>query len=171
MNIDSRLKELKFVPANSCDSTAAQNTARIINRIPAKLPDDFLRFLSTYGGGDFDEEVECLGSEPPPQSENGATIVDQFFGTGSGESSLETWWKRGSELLAEQLFPIASAPGGDLYCLRKSETTDIVFWDHDSGNTYRAADSFTDFVFRLRLSETDKLDLSNVKVTLDPDLL
>ncbi len=99
-------------------------------------------------------------------------MFGEFLDLGAGETSLKTVWSRAGDLLSNSLVPIASAAGGDLYCLRSTNATpSVAFWDHDSNRSYIVATSFTDFVARLELAPSPSVDLSKIKLTLDPDLL
>jgi len=96
------------------------------------------------------------------------TPFGEFLGL-AGEESVYAEWRRMLNVGVSRSFvPIADAAGGDYYCLNPAGA--VVYWDHDSGKSYLVADSFFDLVTRLE-ADTERPDVSDVDVRLDPDLL
>ena len=108
----------------------------------------------------------------PKHSESGSWPIDGFLDLGDSDSGIRSWLESaaGEEVLASGYFPIAEAPGGDLYCLA-FENAGVAFWDHETGRFHVAAESFDDFIRRLQRQPDSAIDLSTIKLTLDPDLL
>lgn len=165
---ESRLRALQFRPNGAVEETALRALQR---DVAAGLHADYLEFLQATGGGRFGESVLCRCRRAPPIAAAGRTMLGQFFGL-TGDESLDAARRRTLEVgMSPSLLPIADAAGGDYYCLRRAgPTTDVVYWDHDSGKSYLAADSFFDFITRLEV-DAERPDTRDVELQLDPDLL
>jgi len=137
-----------------------------------ELPSDYAAFLVATGGGWFADNVVCRCKLAPPTACDGCTLIDEFLGL-SGDDSLQVARRRGANLdMSPSLLAVAGAPGGNFYCLWPGGArSSVVYWDHESGETYVVADSFADLVFRIELDTRGPLDTSGVTVSLDPDLL
>ncbi|MGB5812657.1 MAG: SMI1/KNR4 family protein [Polyangiales bacterium] len=166
-NIQSILQRLRFRSSHVERSAVFE----VLRQLPRKPPYDYVRFLYTYGGGNFDIELVVRCSTPPPISSDGACGFDEFLSPGDGVGSLNA--RLGRQAADDRLIPIASAPSDDLYCLRWSEREgwDVVFWDHDSGLSYSAASSFEDLVERLEVVPEAPEVSGDVTRRIDPDLL
>jgi hypothetical protein len=169
VSIPEKLKALGFAPAQGLGNHTKVPASPLTHALPAEYVD----FLATYGGGDFETETVVRCKTPPPQANDGLCLFGEFFGVGVGESSLLTAWTRGDELVSAEMLPIASAAGGDVYCLAwGTAEAEVVYWAHDSGDSYTVADSFPDFICRLEAArEPPSTDLGRIKLKLDPDLL
>jgi len=165
----SRLKALLFKATGSLDEWALRALERDIG---AQLPADYVEFLRATGGGRFAESVLCRCRSTPPVAVAGRTMLGGFLGL-TGDESLRSARHRTLEVgISPALVPIADAPGGDYYCLRRSgPTAEVVYWDHDSGKSYLVATSLLDLIARLEVDLEGPAVARNVDVQLDPDLL
>ncbi|MEM6295414.1 MAG: SMI1/KNR4 family protein [Myxococcota bacterium] len=148
--IEQKLRELNFSPA----STSALKERTLLEALPFAPPPDYREFLMRFGGGDFDVLMDVRCDEPPPLAEDGLCSFGWFFGVGAGGASLLSALRMTEEEFGPNMFAFASVGGGDMYCLRRTESgVDAVFWDHDTAEVYTVAGSFTEFVKRLQPAE------------------
>ena len=120
------------------------------------LPKELIEILTYFEGAVwFNNEVIFKPDEPSPMDdETGFQSIDFLFGPGSGDYSLEYYYKMYSHQLQEGLVPIGSAPGGNLICIASDGS--ICYWYHEGSESecvYRIAPSFVDFLNRLEIEE------------------
>ena len=156
--VDDKLKELGFEPEGGGESALA-GIEDVEERIGATLPEGYRRFLKTYGGGMFSEDVYY-------REHDRAVLFGWLFEADEILDAIESF----SEVLPESMVPIGDDGGGNLYCLgfTGSDENNVYFHDHSAGwqadaqsyeergeevpadiryqTVYRIADSFEEFI-------------------------
>lgn len=109
---------------------------------------------------------------------NPLTPTDGFESVGIffGKDLLDEIELYGKEM-NNQYIPIAESDGGDMLCIGIGETIKdkVYFWSHDDENKFGkrfflVANSFEQFIMSFEEKKKEKIDLSKVKITLDPSL-
>jgi hypothetical protein len=130
--------------------------------IGSKLPTDYREFLLASNGGDPGESVFDSGDEL------GLLVVQEFLGL--GDKTLDYTLERNYETYVLQdrlpagMLPIASEPGGNLFCLGISPEHfgKVFFWDHELEdyefqyefeNMILLTDSFSRFIADLKADD------------------
>jgi hypothetical protein len=130
----------------------ARQVAQVEELVGARLPTDYLAFLSYSNGGAVEVdafEVEVLGTSHEWN-------IDRFFhisrDTGTWDSVVHNYMHRWPAA-PRAVLPIATDGGGNLVCLDlRGGRHDIVLWAHDepSWPLLHVADSFGHFIDSLR---------------------
>jgi hypothetical protein len=150
----------RFVPLND-DELAAIET-----EFGAKLPNDYRKFLATYGASTFNCLTSIRSASPLPKSlsDDGLLPFGTFYGTNRDAHAFPS-----VRFCAEQfagdipvgLLPIADGGSDDQICvgLAGEQRGKVFYWDSqgvsdDQGlaydsNTYYIAHSFTDLLHRI----------------------
>ena len=123
---------------------ATQAQIALLTRQYPRTPASFVRFLSSTNGGYSPHAVVPL----PDGTE---TSRLSFLGVGLNKpmSNVTDW--RGLE---QDLLPVVVDGGGNLFCLRMDDDQGSVwFWDHDTREAEKCADSWSDFVAQIRIEK------------------
>lgn len=125
--IDRRLEELGidpigpgFVPATPSE------VAEIERRLGRSLPEDYKRFLESYGYAGFDGVVSVA---LPDSSDEVPVMV--FFGGGAGGEPVLEEFEINEEKFRRGMLPIASDPFGNLFLLEVDGSTSGTVWYAD----------------------------------------
>jgi len=123
--------------------------------IGAKLPPDHAAFLLEIGGASFLRV--CV---TPIQTRDDYGDIEIFEVLYAGRANTpydlpyDLWSARENyaDCLPDSMIPIGENPFGDQFCIgiKGPNRGKVYFWSHDDGKTYLTADSFTDFLNRLR---------------------
>lgn len=120
-----------------------------------QLPEDYKEFLREVNGGTSKVRyshffVKELNQDIP---------LDVLYGIGVKSAfDLKKWYEEFEEDLLPKSLIIGDNPGSGLIVLITSENSGIYYWDHsfyfpqsnEGKNTYKIADSFTDFIYELK---------------------
>lgn len=165
----------EFVPMDDEEIAALEAT------LAAPLPASYRAFLQTSGASTFAEYVDFVPVQPLPAvlSSTGEGHLSHFYGAKSSryKAHLALEWnvRVYRDRMPASMIPVASDGGGNQICLGISgdERDNVYFWDHhhewddndyrDQGqpvppdvafqNVYRIAESFDDFILRLKRSD------------------
>lgn len=124
----------KYVKALSSEQVIEQfEAAHHVN-----FPQDFVEVFRLYNGG-----------RPNKKSFVTSAARERVLKTllSFNQGDLETIYKAYDVVKAEndQLIPFASDPAGNLICYHVRDKS-ILFWEHETAETEKIADSFTDFL-------------------------
>ncbi|HEX4505386.1 MAG TPA: SMI1/KNR4 family protein [Alphaproteobacteria bacterium] len=124
--------------ANQGDGVTAAGLAALEKEFGAKLPEDYLEFLSLNDGGrptPGTVDIEGLPGSP--------TDVQEFFGMHGASGSSNILWNL--EVIRDRLpnfhaLPIACDSGGSLFCLTPSQAgkSEVVYCDMPGSSFYKA---------------------------------
>jgi hypothetical protein len=133
-----------FVPAVDEDIAAVEEGLRV------KLPDEYKVFLKRYGASLFGADVGFRSNEPSPWAVNGVESFDLFYGVSDDPGfDLRQINERLRGDIPVGAIAIGHDPGSNLILLSDGE---VLFFDKETGSTYRIAQSFGKFLssFELR---------------------
>jgi hypothetical protein len=150
--------------------------ASIEARLDVTFPSDYKEFLTSYGQCLFGELVgfQPIGGLPCRLSGSGTWPFSHFYGSKEGIQRLQEAIETFEDRIPATLIPIGDDGAGSQICigLRNGDRERVLFWDHDMtwkrvlgglaksepmperkyDNTYLIAESFEDFIRRLKRS-------------------
>ncbi len=121
--------------------------------IGARLPEDYRSYLIDQNGGTPEAFLICW-----PGSDEPAEVFNDAFGLHDGPdySRLDKAAQGMREFLPDDLIPIGSDPGGNVFCLsvKGDRHGQVFFWNHERSegdlSVEYLASSFTDFVENMK---------------------
>lgn len=147
-----------------------------------QLKKEYLEFLEKYNGGNPESNIVELDNE-----EIKSFSITTFFGVGiDGINDVIEQFSLLYKRVPKGCLPIARVEGGNIICLNLNiEKNGYVFlWNHETEllyeddmtieKLYPVADSFTEFLNKIKPYNPDEQDLSGYKVQevwIDPDFL
>lgn len=140
-----------------------------------ELPNDYKDFMIEYNGGEPNSNVFSI---PEEQNESG---VNKFF----SQKEIIKEKKILGNRIGIGVIPIADAACGNIVCLSLiNEKKGVYFWDHELEdeeenlpswkNMFYLAESFKDFMNKLRRFNPDEIELEPgqvLEVWVDPEFL
>ena len=120
------------------------------NLIGAKLPGDYTKFMLEFNGGSvpFGKEYYYIVNEIPLD-------FARFHQIKYGNDSLETYFNHKHGFLYPNLITIGSIVGGKLAMRIKGDAYGAIYVYYSDTEPEKIADSFTDFVNGLVVSDAD----------------
>jgi len=134
------------------------------------------QFLTEYADCYFKDDYMFTSIDRIPLGhEDGYVNPGYFYG-----KNILSKYEDYKLILGAGFIPICDLDGGDLLCtkINRSETGEIYYWSHDDTNDeddsqfFFVAESFEEFIKSFKYNKRDlDIDLSKVKITLDPSLM
>lgn len=164
---DNRMGELSYSILHDHERVAGDIEPRIqeLERIiGSRLPPDYREFLTVYGGATFSKPFEAPITEPGHFDEYACpTAFLGFYQPNNGSPhSLDVldavrYYKT---RIPKGFIPIAQAIGGNLILLGidAANRDKVLYWDHETSDVLAVADSFSDFLSHLTLTDEEDED-------------
>jgi hypothetical protein len=128
MDLVDKLKELGVRPCHgqTFRPVSDKQIAEIQQKVNARLPEDYKRFLATFGESTFSSQVNCTPSGKP-------LYFGWFYGPPDLLEAIENC--KEDEVLPETIIPIGDDGGGNLFCLGVSgkDIGKVYFHNHGIG--------------------------------------
>ena len=133
------------------DAVADESLQAIEAKFGRRLPDAYQAFLMEIGPALFIEDGGAFkGTEPSDRSSDDTDDIEMFFGLGRGDNSVLSRADMLQDQLPQGVLPIGDGPGGDVIGLHASGG--VVYWNHETGRTFKSASSFDAFLSSLGTS-------------------
>ncbi len=164
---DSRMSELSYSILHDRERVGGDTEPRIqeLERsIGSELPSDYREFLAVYGGATFSKPFEAPIAEPGHFDEYACpTAFLGFYKPNSGSAhalDVMDGVRYYKNRVPKGYIPIAQAIGGNLILLgvETANRGKVLYWDHETSDVFAVADSFSEFLSQLTLTDEEDED-------------